>query len=70
MKIYYVSEYDTEINDDESWLTGTKIVSMYRIENNELEFIDSFTIPNQQATTEAIDEYFGEFSKQITLVVL
>jgi hypothetical protein len=70
MTVYYVQSYQHEINDDSSWLTGQKDITLYMIQEGKLQAIGDLCIKNEDNTLYHIGDYFGDFFTQIQLIEL
>lgn len=70
MTVYYVQTYQHEINEDSSWLTGQKDITLYMIQDGKLQSIGNLCIENEDNTLYQIEDYFGDFFTQIQLIEL
>ena len=62
MKLYYTiyKELDVDADTGDVISTGVKNVNLYKIENNELEYIDGVTVSIDDSSEESLQELLKE----------
>lgn len=71
MTVYYVVQHQVEnSNNDGTFLTGNKDITLYLIQEGRPQNIGDLTIPNTENSKEAILDYFGDFQTYIQLIEL
>lgn len=58
--IYYTVEKETEIGNEEEYITGNKIVTVYEIVNNKPQKLFDIECGNEENSKKVIQEYLDD----------